>query len=85
KIQTNTSSCDSADTIIKQAYILDTNKESQFKEILFSSSVYNIKTVNSITEVDIMSLLMGYSTSVIPSQGLCDNCFDLLNEKSDDT
>ncbi|RIB02068.1 hypothetical protein C2G38_2228885 [Gigaspora rosea] len=31
--------------------------------------------------VDLMFLSTGYSTSVPPSQGLCDNCFESLSEK----
>ncbi|RIB16837.1 hypothetical protein C2G38_1479581 [Gigaspora rosea] len=44
---------------------------------------YKLAALNE--EVDVMFLPTGYSTSVPPSQELCDNCFKPLSEKGDST
>ncbi|RIB17302.1 hypothetical protein C2G38_1444600 [Gigaspora rosea] len=46
KIRANTSSGDSVDTIIKQACVLDTNKESPFKEMFHTKKRYPYKPSN---------------------------------------
>ncbi|RIB15622.1 hypothetical protein C2G38_2039216 [Gigaspora rosea] len=54
---------------------MEKQEKKKKKEVL----KYKLAVLNE--EVDLMFLSTGYSTSVPPSQGLCDNCFESLSEK----
>ncbi|KAF0557550.1 hypothetical protein F8M41_013315 [Gigaspora margarita] len=88
RIRASTICKDNTNNIQKQAYLLDANKHSAFKEAFMNTKHYPY----SPSELDFLTnktyekvLLAGYHTTYPPIFNSCDHCYKLFEQDSDGT